>query len=56
MKGLALVTVSYTHLDVYKRQAYNTGNMVKGFRNGYVAKYYKGGNIAKLSKTQQAAI
>ncbi len=36
--------------------AYNTGNMVKGFRNGYVAKYYKGGNIAKLSKTQQVAI
>lgn len=36
--------------------AYNTGNMVKGFRNGYVAKYYKGGNITKSSKTQQAAI
>lgn len=32
--------------------AYNTGNMIKGFKNGYVAKYYKGNNSAIHSKSQ----
>ena len=36
--------------------AYNTGNMVKGFRNGYVAKYYKRRNYARMPSIQQVAI
>ena len=36
--------------------AYNTGSMVKGLRNGYVAKYYRGNSNAKFSKFQEAAI
>lgn len=36
--------------------AYNTGSMVKGFRNGYVAKYYKGNGAVKFSKAQEAKI
>lgn len=36
--------------------AYNTGSMVKGFRNGYVAKYYKGNSAARQSKAQEVKI
>lgn len=36
--------------------AYNTGSMVKGFRNGYVAKYYRGNSAARFSKTQEVKI
>lgn len=36
--------------------AYNTGSMVKGFRNGYVAKYYRGKGVARFSKSQEVKI
>lgn len=36
--------------------AYNTGSMVKGLRNGYVAKYYRGNSAARFSKAQEAKI
>lgn len=36
--------------------AYNTGSMVKGFRNGYVAKYYRGNSAARFSKAQEVKI
>lgn len=35
--------------------AYNTGSMVKGLRNGYVAKYYKGKAVG-FSNVYEAAI
>lgn len=35
--------------------AYNTGSMVKGLRNGYVAKYYKG-RVVGFSNVYEAAI
>ena len=36
--------------------AYNTGSMVKGLRNGYVAKYYKGKPTFGFSNVYEAAI
>lgn len=36
--------------------AYNTGSMVRGLQNGYVAKYYRGNNAARFSAIQTAVI
>lgn len=36
--------------------AYNTGNMVKGFQNGYVAKYYKNNGTARIINGQSNSI
>jgi type IV secretion system protein VirB1 len=36
--------------------AYNTGSMVRGLRNGYVARYYHGNNAARFTSVQEARI
>lgn len=36
--------------------AYNTGSMVRGLRNGYVARYYRNNNAARFSAIQEARI
>ncbi|MBN8646411.1 MAG: lytic transglycosylase domain-containing protein [Caulobacterales bacterium] len=64
--GTKILSANYSQaVDIYgpgetalraALSAYNTGSMVKGLRNGYVAKYYRGNSNAKFSKLQEAEI
>ena len=47
-------TVSYTHLDVYKRQGKSTGRFESGDREGEIYRYCGGIRIGKINSAPYA--